>query len=89
MKSLLLALQFLTIIPVTHHFIASDKQLGFSAVFYPVIGLLIGSTLVFLATILLTVPVEIKAAIILIVWGIGAYLILLPGMEFFENWRDE
>ena len=23
-----------------------------------------------------------------IIWGIGAYLILLPGMEFFENWRD-
>ena len=24
-----------------------------------------------------------------IMWGIGAYLIMLPGMEFFENWRDD
>ncbi|KKN11188.1 hypothetical protein LCGC14_1028920 [marine sediment metagenome] len=25
----------------------------------------------------------------LIVWGIGAYLIMLPGMEFFENWGND
>ncbi len=30
----------------------------------------------------------LRNGITLIVWGIGAYLIMLPGMDFFENWRD-
>ncbi len=31
----------------------------------------------------------LRNGITLVVWGIGAYLILLPGMDFFENWRDK
>ncbi len=31
----------------------------------------------------------LRNGITLIVWGIGAYLIMLPGMEFFENWGEE
>ena len=30
----------------------------------------------------------LRNGITLIMWGIGAYLIMLPGMEFFENWSD-
>ncbi|MCK5477754.1 MAG: adenosylcobinamide-GDP ribazoletransferase, partial [Methylococcales bacterium] len=45
MNSFLIALQFLTIIPVTYSFIVSDKQLGLSPFFYPVIGLIVGSLL--------------------------------------------
>ena len=31
----------------------------------------------------------LRNGITLVVWGIGTYLILLPGMDFFENWRDD
>ena len=68
MNSFLIALQFLTIIPVTHLTIASDKQLGDSSLFYPVIGLIIGSLLVVSALWLSDLSLTIQAAIILILW---------------------
>lgn len=68
MNSFLLALQFLTIIPVTRSFIASDKQLGVSAVFYPIVGLLIGALLVLLAYFIGNMPLPIQAALILTLW---------------------
>lgn len=68
MTSLLLALQFLTIIPVNHSYIASDRQLGNSILFYPVIGLLIGSILALSSLLLANIPLQIQSAIILILW---------------------
>ncbi len=68
MNSFLIALQFLTIIPVTHSYIANDKQLGHSSLFYPIIGLIIGSLLVFSTHWLSTLPNQIQAAIVLILW---------------------
>ena len=68
MNSLLLALQFLTIIPVNHSFTASDRQLGNSILFYPVIGLLIGIILAFSSVMLANIPLQIQSAIILILW---------------------
>ena len=68
MNSFLIALQFLTIIPVTHSFIASDKQLGYSPFFYPVIGLLIGSLLVSSALLLIDLPLQIQSTLILTLW---------------------
>ncbi len=68
MNSFFLALQFLTIIPVQHSFIANDKQFGYSCLFFPVIGLLIGILLA-LSTLLITdVAIQIQATIILIAW---------------------
>ncbi len=70
MNSFLIALQFLTVIPVRHSFIASDKQLGFSAFFYPLIGLVIGTFLLIISFLLAlsNLSMTIQAAIILIVW---------------------
>ncbi len=68
MNSLLLALQFLTIIPVNHSNIASDRQLGNSILFYPVIGLLIGSILAFSSLMIANIPLQIQSSIILILW---------------------
>ena len=68
MNSLLLALQFLTIIPVNHSFIASDRQLGNSILFYPAIGLLIGSILAFSSLMIANIPLQIQSTIILILW---------------------
>jgi len=32
--------------------------------------------------------VFLKNGITVVIWGVGAYLIIKPAMEFFENWRD-
>jgi len=60
--------QFLTRIPVALTFVASDKQLGQSVLYYPLVGLLIGFLLVAGSFLLVTVPVSLQAAIILTVW---------------------
>jgi len=30
----------------------------------------------------------LKNAIVVVIWGVGAYLILAPAMELFESWKD-
>lgn len=68
MNSFLIALQFLTITPIPYTFIASDKQLGNSCAFYPLIGLLIGCLLIFTAFLTNSFSFQFQATIILIVW---------------------
>ncbi len=68
MNSFLVALQFLTIIPVSHSFNASDKQLGQSTLYYPVVGLLIGCLLVISVLITNHYSLSIQATLILILW---------------------
>ena len=68
MNSFLLAIQLLTIIPISHSFVASNKQLGFSCLFFPVIGLFIGSLLAFFALLLNDTPLQIQATLILSLW---------------------
>jgi len=68
MNSFFIAVQLLTIIPITHTFTATDKQLGYSSLFYPIIGLLLGGLLATSASLLSTLPIQISAALILILW---------------------
>ena len=68
MYSFALALQFLTRIPVPFTFVATDKQLGQSVLFYPLVGLLIGALLIACAALLNGVSLSLQAAIILTVW---------------------
>ncbi len=68
MTALTIALQFLTRIPVHFTFIVSDKQLGRSVLYYPLVGLLIGALLLAGSFLLAAVPVSLQAAIILTVW---------------------
>lgn len=68
MNSFLLAFQLLTIIPVTHTFVASDKQLGYSCLFYPFIGLMIGGLLVIFSLLITSLPIHIQAALLLMLW---------------------
>lgn len=70
MNSFLLALQFLTIIPVTHALTVNDKELGLSSLFYPLIGLLIGCLLAISALLISHVSLQIQAIILLIIWVI-------------------
>lgn len=68
MNPLLLALQFLTIIPVPFTLNTGAEQLGKSALFYPLVGLLIGCLLTLSALLFDDFSAPIQAALILIVW---------------------
>jgi len=68
MNSFLIALQFLTIIPVTYTFTVNDKELGSSTLFYPVIGLLIGCILAVIAILITHISWQIQSVILLIIW---------------------
>lgn len=68
MNSFLIALQFLTIIPTPYTYHATDKQLGNSTLFYPLIGFLIGGTLVLAALCLSALPLQIQATLIVTLW---------------------
>lgn len=62
-----IALQFLTIIPVSYAN-ASDQQLGRSLVFYPVIGLILGLILSGLVSVLPVSYSFLSAALVLAAW---------------------
>ncbi|MCD2450162.1 adenosylcobinamide-GDP ribazoletransferase [Methylicorpusculum oleiharenae] len=68
MHSLLLALQFLTRIPLPVYFEPSERQWGHSVLFYPFVGLLIGLMLVLALGLLGTEQPALKAAMLLILW---------------------
>jgi adenosylcobinamide-GDP ribazoletransferase len=68
MHSLLLALQFLTRIPLPFCFEPSERQSGQSVLFYPLVGLLIGLMLVLALGLLGTGQPELNAAMLLLLW---------------------
>ena len=68
MDSFLIALQFLTRIPVARHLHADDATLGYSALYYPLVGFLIGVLLSALALVLSSVPETVVAAVVLSTW---------------------
>ena len=70
MTAFLLALQFLTRVPVSINTTVSDKQLGLSVLYYPLIGLLIGTAMVLLATGLAQIAISVQAALLLTFWVI-------------------
>ncbi|MDQ7090095.1 MAG: adenosylcobinamide-GDP ribazoletransferase [Methylococcales bacterium] len=67
-SSFLLALQFLTRIPITFNRVVSDKQWGQTVLFYPIVGLIIGSLIAFIAFLLVETHFTVNAALILMVW---------------------
>jgi len=64
----LVALQFLTIIPVSHSFHASNKQIGQSVLYYPIVGLLIGCLLLLSLPVINNYSFSTQAVLILILW---------------------
>lgn len=68
MESLLIALQFLTRIPVDFQLTANDAALGRSVLYYPLVGFLIGVLLSFLALVLSGAPDMVAAAVVLSAW---------------------
>jgi len=68
MDSLLIALQFLTRIPVSYRYTTDDANLGQSVLYYPLVGFLIGVLLSVLVLLLSASPDMLTAALILAAW---------------------
>jgi len=68
MRSFLIAVQFLTRIPVRLTDCPSEKQIALSQLYYPVVGLLIGAALALLAWVFDGIPTMLLAAIVLAGW---------------------
>jgi adenosylcobinamide-GDP ribazoletransferase len=65
---LLLAIQFLTQIPVRLKQPYGEREVGASLLYYPLVGLLLGALLVWLHSLLHGVPVLLHAALLLVAW---------------------
>lgn len=68
MSSFLLALQFLTRIPVPFGFTTSDRQLGLSVLYYPLIGLIVGALLALATFLFQGLSANLQCALLLTLW---------------------
>ena len=81
-KPFLVALQFLTRLPVRIATQPSEKDLGYSLLFYPLIGLIIGLILIGLSWVLHHTPPLVTAALLVTAW------ILLTGGLHLDGLSD-
>lgn len=77
---LLLAIQFLTQIPVRLKQPYTERELGASLLYYPLVGLLLGMLLIGLYSLLHGVPVLLHAALLLAVWVMMTGALHLDGL---------
>lgn len=75
-KQFLLALQFLTRLPVPRLRDVVDRDYGHSVLFYPVVGLVIGVVLAAIAGLLQALDVAMAAALVL-----GAWVLITGGLH--------
>ncbi|WP_372867942.1 adenosylcobinamide-GDP ribazoletransferase, partial [Pseudomonas sp.] len=68
MTALLIALQFLTRLPVRLAAMPSAQETGRSLLWYPVVGLLIGLLLLGVHYLLGDAPALLQAALLLVIW---------------------
>ncbi len=81
-KPFLIAVQFLTRLPVRLATQPSEKDLGYSLLFYPLVGLIIGLILVGLGWVLRDTPSLVTAALLVTAW------ILLTGGLHLDGLAD-
>jgi adenosylcobinamide-GDP ribazoletransferase len=67
-RPFLIAVQFLTRLPVRLTTQPNEKDLGYSLLFYPLVGLMIGLILIGLGWLLRDVPPLVTAALLLTIW---------------------
>lgn len=79
-RSLLLALQFLTRIPVPTVVAVEDREVGRSLLWYPLVGLVLGLALAALSWGLAGVPLMLRAALVLAVWAAITGALHLDGL---------
>ncbi|MEE9424389.1 MAG: adenosylcobinamide-GDP ribazoletransferase [Methylococcales bacterium] len=80
LKSFLVALQFLTILPVYFKQFPDAKTTGGSIVYYPLIGVIIGLLLVFVGLAGNHLPANICASLILVCWVVITGALHLDGL---------
>ena len=68
LKSVLVAVQFLTQVPVHFKHYPEKQAVGSSLLFYPLVGLLIGLFITCLALSLSTIPTMLNSAMVLTAW---------------------
>ncbi len=68
MRPFLIALQFLSILPLPLRRAPTDDELGRSVLFYPLVGLVLGSLLYAGAAVSAGWPLELRAALLLTLW---------------------
>jgi adenosylcobinamide-GDP ribazoletransferase len=77
---LLLAIQFLSQIPVRLKQPYGEREVGASLLYYPLVGLLLGALLVGLHVLLSGVPVLLHAALLLAAWVVMTGALHLDGL---------
>jgi len=70
LQALLIAIQFLTTLPVKLTEPVADKSIGYSLLFYPIVGLIISAILIAVASLLATQPASVNAILVLSCWVI-------------------
>lgn len=68
MRFFLIALQFLTRLPVPRSTSAGPEDRGRSVPFYPLVGLLLGALMLGMQTLLTSVDVGLQSALVLLLW---------------------
>ena len=79
-KPLLIALQFLTRLPVPNIGEVSDEQVGRSLLFYPVVGLIIGGLLALVAWLTEGSSDSVRAVLLLIIWTLITGALHIDGL---------
>lgn len=80
LRPLLIALQFLTILPVNHKHPLDTTATARSLYYYPLVGFFIGAVLVLLGYLLSDAPPHIAAALILAAWALFTGALHLDGL---------
>lgn len=80
LQPLLIALQFLTIIPVRVSTPVNPQHIGQSLLFYPVVGLILSSILLIVAWLLNTQSLAVSAVLILSLWVVLSGGLHLDGL---------
>lgn len=79
-RSLQVALQFLTRLPLPQIAVIEDRERGHSLLWYPAVGLLIAALLTLLAWILTDVTTLLRAALLLAAWVVITGALHLDGL---------
>lgn len=79
-RSFIIALQFLTRLPTPQLSDISEREIGRSLAWYPLVGLIIGGILVGLASLLNNIPTNLQAALLLSIWVLLTGALHLDGL---------
>lgn len=79
-RALLIALQFLTRLPVRLACEPKPRELGRSLLYYPMVGLMLGLLLVALAWAMEGIPGQVRAALLLVFWVLATGALHLDGL---------